>query len=119
MSDRERITKYLRQAVESIDWINEFTRGLSEDQFVESRLIRDAVIRNFEVIGEAANRVLRVSSEFDSEHPNLSLRAASGFRNILAHDYDRIDLGRVWRILKIDLPAMRENLLLVLADFGE
>lgn len=115
MTDLDRISTYLRQAVTAIDWIGEHTRGINQEQFESSRLVQDAVIRNFEIVGEAAARVLRFSPEFDDIHPGLSLRAASGFRNVLAHDYDKVDFGLVWQIFKTDLPAMRENLLLVLA----
>lgn len=119
MTDQDRISTYLQQAVTAIDWISEYTRGFSQDQFEANRLVRDAVIRNFEIVGEAAARVLRVSAEFDDTHPGLSLRAASGFRNVLAHDYDKLDYGLVWQILHTDLPTMREKILLVLSNLGQ
>jgi uncharacterized protein with HEPN domain len=65
------------------------------------------VIRCLTVIGEAANRV---SSETQTELPQISWGAAVGLRNVLVHDYHRIDLARVWTIVEDELPPLLQAL---------
>jgi uncharacterized protein with HEPN domain len=65
---------------------------------------QDAVIRNFEVIGEAAKRV---PHEYRAAHPSIPWQLMAGFRDVLIHGYDGVDLGRVWITATRDLPAVR------------
>jgi uncharacterized protein with HEPN domain len=76
-----------------------------------SRLIQDGVIRNFEVIGEAAKRI---PSDFRIQQPNIPWRRISAFRDILIHAYDRVDLQEVWRIIEQELPPLKEAIRVLL-----
>ncbi len=60
----------------------------------------DAVVRNFEIIGEAANRI---DVDFKQEHPSIDWKRIRGFRNRIVHDYFGIDYGIVWSIIENDL----------------
>ncbi len=71
----------------------------------------DAVIRNFEVIGEAVKNVPVTIKE---KHPAVEWKEAVGFRNILTHDYFGIDLESVWDTLKNNIPHFKENISVVL-----
>ncbi len=67
-------------------------------------MIQDAVIRNFEIIGEAAKRV---REDYRKEHPAIPWRLMAGFRDVLIHAYEGVDLRRVWHIAKDDLPEVQ------------
>lgn len=77
--------------------------GLSREEFFRSRLHQGAVVRELIVLGEAAKGV---SPGLQMEHPEIPWRSISGFRDVLVHQYRGIDLGRVWEILRGDLPRV-------------
>lgn len=108
MNHPDRVETYLSDIINSIDRILLYTDQLSEEAFLENRMMQDAVIRNFEVIGEASARILRENPEFAESHPELPLHQAYGMRNFLAHEYENVTLTRVWATLRNDLPAMRK-----------
>ena len=81
----------------------EYARGLSELEFRTSGLHHDAVLRQLTVVGEAAKRV---SAEFRVSHPEVPWRQVAGFRDVVVHDYSRVDLQEVWRIVQEDLPTL-------------
>ena len=80
--------------------IQDFTRGMDSTSYADSALVRSAVERQFEIIGEALNRLSKVSPDLAQDVPNL--REIIGFRNILIHGYASVDHGRVWQIV-VDL----------------
>src|SRR5262249_13748499 len=67
----------------------------------EDTMTQDAVIRNFEIIGEAAKRV---PEAYRRRYPEIPWRLMAGFRDVLIHAYEGIDLYSVWRIVSDDLP---------------
>lgn len=88
--------------LEAAERIVEFTRDYPSS-FLGSRLVRDAVLRNFTVLGEAAKRV---SPEFRALHAVIPWRRIAGFRDVLVHDYDMVDDHEVWRVIEHDLPDL-------------
>ncbi|GAB4188990.1 MAG: DUF86 domain-containing protein [Coleofasciculaceae cyanobacterium] len=86
---------YVAEIAERIERILLYTTGGRED-FFESLLIQDAVIRNFEVIGEATNKL---SLELRQQYPDIPWRRIAGFRDVLIHDYMGIDLDEVWDVV--------------------
>ena len=81
-------------------------RTLDELAFLHSEIVQDAVIRNFEIIGEASRNIERHHPEFAAAHPELPLDVAYEMRNALAHGYFKVDLGIVWRTIQSDLPQL-------------
>ncbi|MEO7540008.1 MAG: HepT-like ribonuclease domain-containing protein [Pyrinomonadaceae bacterium] len=77
------------------------------EQFAADDKTIDAVARNFEIIGEAANRL---SDEFKSGHPEIDWDRIRGFRNRIVHDYFGIDLAIVWNIAQNFLPKLAIDL---------
>ena len=72
-------------------------------------MIQDAVIRNFEIIGEASKNVERVAPEFVAVHPELPLAFAYDMRNLLAHGYYKVDVNVVWKTIERDLPYLQQQ----------
>ena len=80
-----------------------YARGLSEEQFGSSSLHQDAILRQLTIVGEAAKRV---SVDFRIDHHGIPWRQIAGFRDVVVHDYSRVDLQEVWRIVQQDLPTL-------------
>jgi uncharacterized protein with HEPN domain len=81
-----------------------------------STLIQDAVIRNFEIIGEASRNIERNCPEFAAAHRDLPLLNAYEMRNALAHGYFRVDLEIVWKTIQNDLPALQQQIETLVKD---
>jgi uncharacterized protein with HEPN domain len=94
---------YLESIRDCMERIAEYT-ATGEDAFMASRLIQDGVIRNLEVIGEATKNL---SSELRDANPAIPWRQIAGMRDVLIHDYLKVNLARVWRTVATDLPPLR------------
>jgi uncharacterized protein with HEPN domain len=79
-------------------------------------MIQAAVIRNFEIIGEASKNVERVAPEFVVAHPDLPLAFAYDMRNLLAHGYYRVDVAVVWKTIERDLPYLQQQVTLAIRN---
>jgi uncharacterized protein with HEPN domain len=87
-----------------------FTAGLSETDFRASDLVQSAVIREIQVLGEAARLV---SDETRTAHPDIAWSAISGMRNRVIHEYFNIDLNVVWQTIRDDIPALADQLAVI------
>ena len=101
-----RLVDYLRHIVQASERIQKYTADLDENAFKASDIAQDAVIRNFEIIGEASSNILKSNQEFIEQHPELPLRFAYDMRNQLSHGYFSVDLGIVWRTAKRNIPEL-------------
>lgn len=102
MSKRD-TTLLLQDMLESSQKIIAYTSGSDFDQFVSDNKTVDAVVRNFEIIGEAANRF---DVEFKNANPQIDWARLRGFRNRLIHDYFGVDYEIVWEIIENDLEEL-------------
>ena len=93
--------------LESCHKIMDYTKGITFEEFVADSKTIDAVIRNFEIIGEAANRL---PDEFKDLHPEIDWHRIKGFRNRIVHDYMGIDYSIVWQIKEGYIPQLIEIL---------
>ncbi len=93
---------YLESIRDCLERIAEYT-ATGKQAFLDSRLIQDGVIRNLEVIGEATKNL---SSELRESNPAIPWRQIAGMRDVLIHDYLKVNLGRVWRTVENDLPPL-------------
>ena len=84
-----------------------YCSGLEKPHFENNSLIQDAVLRNIELIGEAASRI---PDEFRQAHPEISWRLIVAMRNQLIHGYLGIDLDIVWDVITIELPTLLKQL---------
>jgi uncharacterized protein with HEPN domain len=104
----ERLTDYLDHIVEACLRIQRYTTGLSVAAFEQDTMVQDAVIRNFENIGEAGHQLSQHNPDWLMARPELKaqLRLAYTMRNRLAHGYFEIDLDTVWRAATEDAPKL-------------
>jgi uncharacterized protein with HEPN domain len=106
MSNRP-IHLLLNDIIESIDRAGEYIEGMTFEVFSSDQKSIDAVVRNLEIIGEAANRL---PGEFKEKHPEVEWHKVIGLRNRIVHDYFGIDVKIVWEIMHSDLPVLRQIL---------
>lgn len=93
----------LSDIIDSIEKIQRYTKEHSFETFIEDSKTIDAVIRNFEIIGEAANRL---PEEFKDDYPEINWFRIRGFRNRIVHDYMGIDYQIVWTIIEKDITQL-------------
>ena len=104
-----RVTNYLEHILQAIKQIETYTEGIDQAAFVRSPLLQDAVVRNIEIIGEAANNILGLDSAFEKDHPDLELRAAYAMRNALSHGYFIVNPVVVWSTVQNDIPTLKKQ----------
>ena len=104
MSNRE-IQLLLEDMLEAAEKILSYTSGMSFDDFTNDDKTIDAVVRNFEIIGEAANRV---PDNFKSDHPEIEWRRMTGLRNRIIHEYFGINYATVWKIKEENIPELAD-----------
>jgi uncharacterized protein with HEPN domain len=95
---------YLAHILECIHKIERFTSD-GKPRFLQDSMVHDAVLRNFEVIGEAAKRL---DDTYRQAHPEIPWRALAGLRDVLIHQYEGVDLERVWAIVEQEVPRLKE-----------
>ena len=93
---------YLESIRECLERIEEYADA-DAATFMNSRLIQDGVIRNLELIGEATKNL---SAELRAANPEIPWRQIAGMRDVLIHDYLKVNLSRVWRTVESDLPPL-------------
>ena len=103
--DPQRLSDFLTHILEAIERIEEYVSDLDEMAFLENKLVQDAVIRNFEVIGEASNNIEKRFPEFVTTHPELPLASAYQMRNAVAHGYFKVDFEILWKTIQRELPS--------------
>jgi len=108
-ADELRVRDYLGHILEAIERIDRYVVNMDEVEFLGDDKTQDAVIRNFEVIGEACHNVDRYHPNFAAEYPEVPWSIAYEMRNALAHGYFLVDMEVVWRTIHNDLPGMAEQ----------
>ena len=104
---------FLEDILESIDKIESYTKNLSNVKFVKDPKTIDAVIRNLEIIGEAAKHIPK---SIRSKHTEIPWKKMIGLRNIISHEYFGVDEKIIWEIIKVDLPILKHSMFKLLRD---
>ena len=97
---------YLNNIKECIENIETYTED-GKAIFLQNRMMQDAVIRNLEIIGEATKRL---SPEIRERYPDVPWQKMAGLRDVLIHDYLRVDLEEVWGIVEFNLPEVKAQI---------
>jgi uncharacterized protein with HEPN domain len=105
-----RVSDYLEHILEAIERIRVYTAGMTDTEFLTNQLVQDGVIRNFEVMGEAARNIETNAPTFAAIHPELRLKDIYLMRNRLSHGYFSINLTIVWITVQRDLPELHMHI---------
>jgi uncharacterized protein with HEPN domain len=97
----------LNDIYQAIDRIEQYIKNLSFDAFSKDQKSVDAVVRNLEIIGEAANRL---PDEFKEKYSTIEWHKVVGLRHRIVHEYFGIDLEIIWQILHKDLPELKQKI---------
>lgn len=117
--DKLRIPDYLDHVLVAIQRIFHYVEDMSEAGFLEDEKTQDAVIRNFEVIGEASRNLERYHPDFVEQHPQVPWGDAYLLRNQIAHGYFKVDLEIVWRTIHDHLPSMERDIRDIVASLQD
>ena len=101
---------YLQDIAQSCEKVLRYTQGLSQTDLVREEKTYDAVVRNIEIIGEAAKHI---SDELRKQLPNIEWRKVAGLRDMLAHAYFGIDNDILWDVVQNKVPHLAKSI----ADF--
>jgi uncharacterized protein with HEPN domain len=107
------VKTFLLHVLESIERIEEYTEGVSREEFMENHQVQDAVLRRLEIIGEA---VKNIPQDFRDKYPQVPWKQIAGTRDILIHEYFGVDLDLVWEIVERDLPELKEKIERILEE---
>jgi len=113
-----RLHDYLQHIIAAIERINAYTAGLDHAAFMHDARTQDAVIRNLQIIGEAAQNIRQRHPDFVAANPAVPWRSAYGMRNALTHGYFNVGLERVWATVQTDLPPFEAQLRTLLAGLA-
>jgi uncharacterized protein with HEPN domain len=105
-----RASDYLRHALDACERIDEYTRNQTLAGFLGSRILQDAVLRNFEVLGEAIVQLRDDDPLLLGRFPQVAWKETIAFRNRLIHGYANVDFAVVWQTIQADLPRLRAQL---------
>jgi len=103
---------YLSNIKKCIERIESYTLD-DQKAFLQTAIIQDAVMRNFEVIGEATKRL---SPEIKAAYTDVTWQQIAGFRDVLIHDYLKVNLNQVWGVIEQNLPQLKATVEAILGE---
>ncbi len=98
---------YIEHILLSIEKIQTYTASMSKEEFETNEMVQDAVIRNFEIIGEATKKV---SDNLKTSYFEIPWKLMAGMRDKLIHDYLGVDIEMVWLTIQDDVPQLKRLL---------
>lgn len=113
MRETERDSVRLQHIVEAIERVQRFLNDKSLEDLTENEILFFAVVKNIEIIGEAA---FMLTNEYKEKHPEIPWKDITGMRHVLVHDYYRISPIEVFKVYKENLPVLLFKLKPLLPD---
>lgn len=105
---------FLEHILECIEFIEDYTKNVSKEEFLKSTQIQDAVVRRLEVIGEASKNLL---DEFKELYSDIPWKKILAMRNMLIHEYFAVNLNVVWKTVQENIPELKEYVAKILKDY--
>lgn len=106
---------FIEDILDATTKIEKYTKDLSYEDFVKNQMIIDAVVRNLEIIGEAARNIPK---SIQKKYKDVPWNRMIGLRNIVIHGYFGIDLSIIWEIITKNLPETKPSLLKILKEIN-
>jgi uncharacterized protein with HEPN domain len=98
---------FIDDILDAIKNIKQYTKGYNYESFKADKKTIDAVVRNFEIIGEATKKL---SDEIKKKNPDVEWKKIAGFRDVLIHDYFGIDYETIWQTIKNNIPELEKQI---------
>ena len=98
---------YLKDILDSINQIKEYTKDQDIEEFKNNRLVIDGSVRNLEIIGEASSQL---SSEFKDQYQEIAWQEMIDFRNVVIHKYHQVDVEILWDIIENKLKLLKKDI---------
>ena len=105
---------FIEHILESIKNIEQYSKNMNKEKFLKNIQIQDAIIRRFEIIGEA---VKNLPENLIGKHKEIEWNKIAGMRDKLIHHYFGMDLDAVWDTIEIDLPVLKTQILKIKKEF--
>jgi uncharacterized protein with HEPN domain len=98
---------FLGHIMDSIELIERYSEGMTETDLMRSVGLQDQIIRRIEIIGEA---VKNLPDDLKKDYPEVPWRDIAGMRDIVVHEYFRVDIESVWDVVKKDIPELKQKI---------
>jgi len=105
---KKNVKIFLTHILNSINLIEEYTKGKSKSDFLKSKQFQDSVIRRIEIIGEA---IKNIPDDIKRNYSQIPWKEITGMRDILIHQYFGVDLDLTWQVVDKDLPILKRQIL--------
>jgi len=102
---------YLQDIKEAVEGILSYTQNITLDELKNDRMRYSAVIREFQIIGEAVGKL---DNSIKQQHPHIAWQDIKDFRNLLIHQYFGVDLDIVWTVIQEDLPQLLKTVIVLI-----
>lgn len=113
---KRNIKLYIKDILNAIESIEKFVEGMTFEEFCEDDKTSSAVVRKFEIIGEASKNI---PEKIKRKYPDIPWKEMAGFRDKLIHFYFAIDYQLVWDTIKVKLPELKQKITIILEELGE
>jgi len=116
MPEKRSYKLFVNDIMDAITKIERYIKNLDYDAFTKNGMAIDAVIRNLEIIGEAARNI---PDNVKERYPNVPWKRMVGLRNIVTHEYFGVDLDNIWKIIKVNIPEVKPDIMKILDEFKD
>ena len=106
----------LRDILDAIDFVSNHLEDVTYEEFMVDEVLQRAILHTLEIAGEATTGI---PDEFARQHPEIPWRGMNDFRNVIVHQYFRIDLELVWNVSHRDLIPLRDRIADLLGYFED
>jgi len=104
---------FIEHILQCIEHLEQYLKGITKTEFLDSVQLQDAVIRRIEIIGEA---VKNIPKQVKNKYPDIAWKEIAGMRDILIHEYFGVDLELTWKAAKKDVRNLKSKILKVKKD---